>query len=227
MRWRSPDLYDLTVRLSNAIRDQEAAVDDYLLSGNSDAVVRYRDAVENELRVTERMRLDVAKHPDVEAALAALTKETVAWRESFAQPAIAAVDSGSEADISRITRAVVTDQEATVTGVGDLVDRLADAETAVVSRDDALTGTRAVAGAIGLGLMLLAAAASLVLARRWVTHPLGRLLATARDVETGANVAFVTERNDEIGRLGTRSNGCAPRSSRTWTARASSTGSPK
>ena len=34
--------------------------------------------------------------------------------------------------------------------------------------------------------MLLAAGASLVLARRWVTHPLDRLLKTAREVKTGA-----------------------------------------
>jgi len=34
--------YDLTVKLSTAIRDQEAAVDDYLLAGTPSAVVRYR-----------------------------------------------------------------------------------------------------------------------------------------------------------------------------------------
>jgi len=52
------DLYGLTVKLSNSIRDQEAANDDYLLSGSSDAAVRYSDAVANELRVAERMRLE-------------------------------------------------------------------------------------------------------------------------------------------------------------------------
>jgi diguanylate cyclase (GGDEF)-like protein len=41
--------------------------------------------------------------------------------------------------------------------------------------------------------MLLAAAASLILVRRWVTQPLGRLLTTATEVETGANVPFVTD----------------------------------
>jgi diguanylate cyclase (GGDEF)-like protein len=42
----------------------------------------------------------------------------------------------------------------------------------------------------------------LILVRRWVTVPLGRLLATATQVQGGADVAFVTERDDEIGRLG-------------------------
>src|SRR6185295_18264605 len=61
---------------------------------------------------------------------------------------------------------------------------------------------RSTAVLVGVGLMLLAAAASLVLVRRWVGDPLGRLLKTAGSVEAGANVPFVTERDDEIGRLG-------------------------
>ena len=154
------------------------------------------------MRLAERMKLDAAEHPDIEAALRVLANETGAWRGSFAQPAIAAVDRGSKAEIARLQTMVSTDQEPTLTGVSELIARIADAETSVAARDDALTRTRAVAVAVGIALMLLAAAASLVLARRWVTRPLGRLLATAREVETGANVAFVTERNDEIGRLG-------------------------
>jgi diguanylate cyclase (GGDEF)-like protein len=195
-------LYDQVVGLSNAIRDQEAAVDDYLLSGSSVAVVRYTNALDDELRLAEQMRIGAAQHPDIEAALETLTKEAGAWRASFAQPLIAAVERGSKSDISTIAATAATDQAPALTGVDALVARIADAETSVAARDDAVTRTRAVAGALGIVLMLLAAAASVVLARRWVTRPLGRLLATAREVETGANVAFVTERSDEIGRLG-------------------------
>jgi HAMP domain-containing protein len=195
-------LYDQVVGLSNAIRDQEAAVDDYLLSGSSVAVVRYTNALDDELRLAEQMRIGAAQHPDIEAALETLTKEAGAWRASFAQPLIAAVERGSKGDISTIAATAATDQAPALTGVDALVARIADAETSVTARDDVVTRTRAAAGALGIVLMLLAAAASLVLARRWVTRPLGRLLATAREVEAGADVAFVTERSDEIGRLG-------------------------
>jgi diguanylate cyclase (GGDEF)-like protein len=196
------DLYDLTIGLSNAIRDQEAAVDDYLLSGNQDAVTRYRVAVEDELRSTERMKLDLRELPEIDALLDAVSLETRQWRESFGDVAILAVDRGSKPAIEKILAAVSSDQEPTLTGVTALVTRLSDAEAAVAVRDDSLTRSRAFAGAIGIALMLIAAGASLILARRWVTLPLSRLLATARQVESGAEVAFVAEREDEIGHLG-------------------------
>lgn len=195
-------LYDLTVGLSNAARDQEAAVDDYLLSGIADADVRYGGAVENELSLAEQMRLQALAYPGIETALGTMTKAAAAWRASFAQPAITAVQRGSSADISRISATAATDQQSTLTGVDELIAQIAAAEASVAARDDAVTRTRAAAGVLAIALMLLAAAASLVLARRWVTRPLGRLLATAKDVETGANVAFVTDRSDEIGHLG-------------------------
>jgi diguanylate cyclase (GGDEF)-like protein len=85
--------------------------------------------------------------------------------------------------------------------VETLITKIADAEADLQVRDEALTRTRALAVAFGIIVMLLAAAASLVLVRRWITAPLGRLLATAGLVEAGAVIPFVTERNDEIGHL--------------------------
>ena len=197
--------YDLTVRLSTAIRDQEGGVDDYLLAGTPSAIVRYHHAVENELRLAEQMRLVAAQVPDVpdiQPALRALEKETATWRGGFAGPAIAAVERGSKAEISAIAARADTDQQTTAATVGRLVARIAEGQISVAKRDEALTSTRGVAVLVGILLMLFAAAASLLLARRWVTNPLGRLLATATEVEAGADLAFVTERNDEIGQLG-------------------------
>jgi len=93
------------------------------LSGSSAAAVRYYDAFANELRLAERMRLEAAAHPDIEAALGALTKETDAWRTGFAEPAIAAVQRGSKADISMLISAVSTDQEPTLSGISELSDK--------------------------------------------------------------------------------------------------------
>ncbi len=199
------ELYDQTVRLSSAIRDQEAAVDDYLLGGTADAKTRYAVAVESELRLEGTMRqiaVITAEYPAIPESLGALTTETQAWRRSFADGAIAAVDSGSRVDVAKLTTLVANDQDPTLAGVENLVVHVADAQADVAARDEALSRTRGLAVGFGIVVMLFSAAASLVLARRWVTSPLGKLLATAGLVEAGANVRFVTERDDEIGRLG-------------------------
>jgi diguanylate cyclase (GGDEF)-like protein len=195
------DLFDLTMQLSNAIRDQEAAVDDYLLSASSDATARYTAAVEKELRVVERIRLEAGEYGDVVNALDGLESETSTWRTSFARPAIAAVDHGSAADRARIATTVGTDQEPTLTGVEALTARLVQAQAVIAERDDQLTRTRAASGMIGVALMLLAAGLSLILVKRWIVSPLSRLLTTARHVEAGEDIAFSADRDDEIGRL--------------------------
>ena len=99
-------------------------------------------ALDDELRLAEQMRIGAAQHPDIEAALETLTKEAGAWRASFAQPLIAAVERGSKGDITTIAATAATDQAPALTGVDALVARIADAETSVAARDDAVTRTR-------------------------------------------------------------------------------------
>jgi HAMP domain-containing protein len=196
------NLYSLTILVSDAIFAQESAVDDYLLTAAPDAVGRYTYAVDTQLRLGEEIKAEAKDHPKIVATLEVLEARAKAWRGSFGAPAIAAVTEGSPEEVARIIETVAADREPTLAGVSDLVDRIADAERAATARDEALTRTRALATVFGIALMLLAAAASLVMARRWVTHPLDRLLTTATEVESGADVTFVTERDDEIGRLG-------------------------
>ena len=199
------DLFDQTVRLSSAVRDQEAAVDDYLLAPTADARARYLGAVAAEARISANMRqtaLVTYEYPDIVDALGALVGTADAWRQDFAEPAFAAVDGRRPAEIARLVALVARDQDPTLDGVDALLTKVSDAELDLSTRDETLTRTRAASVAFGIMVMLLAAAASLVLVRRWVTAPLGRLLATAGQVEAGSDVPFVTERNDEIGRLG-------------------------
>src|SRR6266404_1489244 len=66
------DLYDQAVRLSNVIHNQEAGVDDYLLSRTPGAKTRYEDAVHLETQVEERMRqiaTGLIEYPGVTDAL--------------------------------------------------------------------------------------------------------------------------------------------------------------
>jgi diguanylate cyclase (GGDEF)-like protein len=196
------NLYSLTILVSDAIYAQDSAVDDYLLTSAPEAIGRYTYAVETQLRLGEEIKVEAKDHPNIVATLEVLEARTRAWRGSFGAPAIAAVEGGSPEEVARFVETVAADREPTLAGVNDLVDRIAEAEKAATASDEALTRTRALATLFGIALMLLAAAASLVMARRWVTHPLDRLLTTATEVESGADVTFVTERDDEIGRLG-------------------------
>jgi diguanylate cyclase (GGDEF)-like protein len=196
------DLYNMTVLLSNAIRDQDEAVGDYLLTSAPTAIARYGDAVESELHLAEQMRLLAAAHPEIVTALETLEARSRVWRTSYGAPAMAAVTSGSPDQIAKSIATVADDQEPTLNGINDLVAGISGAANAAEAHDESLTRTRGLATVFGIVLMLLAATASLGMARRWVTRPLDNLLTTATNVESGANVAFVSERDDEIGKLG-------------------------
>ena len=196
------DVHELTTELSTAIRDEEAAIDDYLLSASPSAIDRYRTAQDAEIRLAERIAADTDEFPAVRAALEALIQKTATWRTNFAEPAIEAVDSRSATAVAKVVQAVATDQEPSLTGVADLTAQLDAAQLQIEQRDNALADTRTIAVLFGVLLMLVAAAASLLLVRRWVARPMDRLLRVATLVEGGSNVSFEAERDDEIGKLG-------------------------
>ena len=195
-------LYDLATQLTDAVHDQEGAVDDYLVLKNEVAVTRYRTAIATELRVAERINVIGSDFPDVVASAAAIVQTSDAWRADFAEKAITAVSSGSQAEIDAVERLVSTDQEPSIAGIETLVAELNRAESTIAQLDENLSRTRVLSSTIGIALMLTAAALSLLLVRRWVTQPLDRLLSTANEVEAGADAPFLPTRDDEIGRLG-------------------------
>src|SRR6476620_9855007 len=195
-------LYDLATQLTDAVHDQEGAVDDYLVLKNEVAVTRYRTAIATELRVAERINVVGSDFPDVVASAAAIVQTSDAWRSDFAEKAITAVSSGSQAQIDAVERLVSTDQEPSIAGIETLVAELNRAESTIAQLDENLSRTRVLSSTIGIALMLTAAALSLLLVRRWVTQPLDRLLSTANEVEAGADAPFLPTRDDEIGRLG-------------------------
>jgi diguanylate cyclase (GGDEF)-like protein len=196
------NLSSLTLRLAETIRDEEAGIDDYLLSRDAAALARYRAAAESEVRLSEEIRLNATELTDFAAAVASLASESQAWRASFAEPAVEAVERGSAVELAAAAAGVAHDQEPAKDEVDNLLSRLAAEQASIRQRDMDVTATRALASGVGLALMLGAAFASLVLVRRWVTSPLARLLATASAVETGLDVPFDAGREDEIGQLG-------------------------
>jgi diguanylate cyclase (GGDEF)-like protein len=195
-------LHGEVVRLAGAIRDQEAGLGDYLLSHNADALERFRGAVAAEAGQAERIRLDAAADPKILAALDQLVAEAGSWRADVAYPAVFALERGATEAVAEIAARMASDQGPTIDTFNALLATLDDAEAAVDVRDANLVTMRAVSGAIAVVLMALIAGATLILSRRWVTRPLGRLLRTVNEVEHGADAPFVVERDDEIGKLG-------------------------
>jgi len=195
------DLFDLSSQLSSAIRDEESAIDDYLLSRSPTAVARHRAAVEAEIRLTEQIRGKAAAFPEARSALDALGAATAAWRATFANPAITAVDRSSDAAIDRLTAATADDQEGNLTSVAALIAAIRLDQDRINAREDSLSSLRVAAAVAGIGVMLLASVACVVLIRRWVTRPLDRLLSVATRVRSGENVAFEAEGRGEIGVL--------------------------
>jgi diguanylate cyclase (GGDEF)-like protein len=196
------ELTELTTQLADAVRDQEAAINQHLLARDPQSLVRYRDGIEQELRMGERMHLGLARLPEVELTLTTLSKELAAWRLTFAEPVIAAVAEGNELAINRLSREQVHEEGPDAGRIEEISAHLHEADHFLAAREDALATARNVAAAVGASLMMLAALVSLALVRRWITGPLARLIDTATKVELGVPVAFVVERDDEIGRLG-------------------------
>ena len=155
------------IELVDAIRDQESAVHDYLLSAEPVTPGRYHVATEKEARFAPALRTEAFELPDVQAAVDDLVAFTIAWRARFAEPAIAAVRAGGGAALEPFTNAASDDHEAIDDAVAPLGAQLGLADAELRRRGDGLATARTVATAIGLAGLLVAAAIALWLIRRY------------------------------------------------------------
>lgn len=127
------ELLQLTAGWAHAIHEQGAAVDDYILWRDPADVVRYRAAVEDEVRIAERIRDASAEFPEVVASVDQVSTGSSGWRSSFAEPVIAAVDHGSQADVQALHESAGGEFEVTLSGL-DIVSssiEQADASLAI------------------------------------------------------------------------------------------------
>jgi diguanylate cyclase (GGDEF)-like protein len=181
------DLRSLATRLSNAARDEDQAIDEYMLSGDSIALSNFEQAVADENAAATAMTDAARQLPQVQAAVQAIRDASSSWQASFARPAIAAVKTGRAADLEPFTQAVVDEHAAVDAALEDLGARLTQGETALVQRGDRLSVTRTAATAIGFVVMFLVFVLALWLIRRY-----GRVL------ELDALQASVVNRFTEV-----------------------------
>jgi diguanylate cyclase (GGDEF)-like protein len=153
--------------LSEAIREQSEAIDDFLLTTDAEAVTRYLGATADESAAIAALNTDDVGDPGIHDALALVETESARWRSTFAEPAIAAARSGSPSALASIADVAVHDQDDVQSATSELVAKLDAVDAGLRSQQEALNQRRAIATGIGVGIQLLAAMISLVFVRRY------------------------------------------------------------
>lgn len=154
-------------QLLTEVHTQSEALDEYLLSADPRPLARYRQAVADETTAASQIQAAVASLPGVADALAGVAAEKDAWRASIAEPAIAAVQSGSSAAVNAAIQAEIQDQQASEAATSQFVLKIDAVEAELGIRSDALNGLRIAATAFGVAIELLAAGLSLWFVRRY------------------------------------------------------------
>ena len=189
-------------RLAEAYRDQETGVRGYLLTHSVEFLEPYDAGRLAEPGLIVALLLASSERPSSAGAIEAVRTAAAEWQHRYAMPALIAVAAGESPTSIQSLR----DGKALF---DTLRLRLGELEAAVNDPNDQIEADVNEIIQLRLGLLVLLAGllliAIIVNARyvnRWIVLPLSRLVATARLVESGADVPFSVERADEIGDLG-------------------------
>jgi diguanylate cyclase (GGDEF)-like protein len=153
--------------LSQAVNDEEAGLDDYVLSGNASALHRYAEAVALEADLVKRLRDIAVDMPRYVSVLDAMVAASSAWRVEVATPAIAAVTAHDPIGVARFVAQSTVDHVTVESGLSSLDDVLADARRDLTARDAAATTTMIVGVSIAFGFILIAFGVALLAVRRF------------------------------------------------------------
>ncbi|MEA2535998.1 MAG: hypothetical protein QOF11_232 [Chloroflexota bacterium] len=153
--------------LVTAVHEQHDALGDFLLSGDPRPLARYRQAVVDEGRVAAEIRAEAGNLAGVDDALVGVAAENDAWRATMAEPAIAAIQSGSTAAIRAAIETQIAGHQSSDAAISRFVDQLDEVAGEFGSRFDELDRMRAAATGFGLAIELLAAGLSLWFVRRY------------------------------------------------------------
>jgi diguanylate cyclase (GGDEF)-like protein len=168
---RATDLWAQSAMLTSDIAAQQAAVDDYLLSGDPLLVARFETAVVGETTVASEMRAAAVELPGLGRAVADLEGATASWRSSFARPAIAAVQAGGGTRLTPFAQDSFPEEDIVGAALTQLTVQLNLGEDSLRLREDALAATRTDATVFGLGALVVSAFLSL-----WLIRKFGRAL---------------------------------------------------
>ncbi|MDO0924330.1 ATP-binding protein [Streptomyces sp. TG1A-8] len=181
---RSPALID-SMRLEEALVNQETGIRGYGLSGRADFLEPYAQGVTDEQTALRRLRPLVARDTWARADLADVEKLAGTWQERIARP----ISTASAEDTVELATERATEGKTTFDSLRRAMSRQQahlQGERAAATRDlrQAVT-LRNWTFAIIAGLILLVAGLVFEGLRRGITTPLNRLGSSARDVAQG------------------------------------------
>jgi EAL domain-containing protein (putative c-di-GMP-specific phosphodiesterase class I) len=161
----------LADELVGDVRSQGQAIDQYLMSSDPVALAHYRDAVTAEDATAARIAIGIdvmaaSSGSEITDALTDLDSVNDAWRDGTADPAVAAVQSGSAVGIKRAINAQIGDESSQV-ATARLVAEVDRLQGDLVQRSDDLDQLRIDSAVSGVVMELLASAVSLLFVRRF------------------------------------------------------------
>lgn len=154
-------------RVRSDVATQESSIDAYLLSEDATTIGAYQAAMADEQGTVARMTAGATGNPTLQRSLSSLAAATTAWRTSFAEPAIAAVQSRDEARIAPFRTSSTYDTAAIGAALDAVSGDLRLAVSDLVAREADISASQARVMAIGAALLAAVAFFLLFAVRRY------------------------------------------------------------
>ena len=161
------DLRILEQKLAYALRDEEAGLDDYVLSRNTTALGRYGESVSIESQIVERLREETSDLPRLRSSLDRMVTASLAWQSQVAAPVIAAVAADDRLAVAGFVAQSPHDHAAVESGIESLDAELVAASEDLGKRQATATTTMMVGTGLAFGFLAVAFGVALVAVRRF------------------------------------------------------------
>ncbi|MCG7596459.1 CHASE3 domain-containing protein [Mycobacterium sp. PSTR-4-N] len=173
-------------QLQAALRDQETAVRGYVISSDPQFLAPYDTGRETESRASADLRQFEQKRPDLLADLDAIEQAAGSWRDSYAEPAIAAVQPGVRNAISPALTEVGKSEFDRLRALFDEQNaRLAQARSDGIAELESISTWRNGVLLAVLVAFLVTMVALALLLRRALVRPLRQLAEACRRIAGG------------------------------------------
>jgi diguanylate cyclase (GGDEF)-like protein len=164
---RLDNLLAIAHTVNGDVDEQEAALDDYILTGDRTALARYHEAVRRDAIALQALQAGTFDQPAIESAMALVASANEAWRSGVAELAITAKQTNNKAELDRFIALAPTDHS-TVETAASRVDALLDAAVAALAaRASNVGGARLAGTAVGFAVFLVSFGLALIVVRRF------------------------------------------------------------
>jgi diguanylate cyclase (GGDEF)-like protein len=153
--------------VADDVDEQEASLDDFLLTGDHRALSRYYEAVASEAAADKAIASEDFGLPEIEQRLADLSSMSDEWRREVAEPAIQARRAGNQADLDAYVNLVVGDHDDIETVSNRIEQLLQDTQIDLTARAAYVGDTRLAGTAGSFAVFVVAFLLALFVVRRF------------------------------------------------------------